>query len=339
MKTSPFSNKSFIDNSNRIAKIIYRFDAYRKLFVNALINKVPVKELLITQFPFQFNDLPKPPIVSIELTNYCNLKCNYCPSPLGLRSRGYMDGTTFQNLIASLKQNNISRLRMVGNGESTLHPEFSSYAKQIAKHVKFFTIVTNAQWKNLKIADTLLMTPFQMVGISIDGSNAVEYESSRIGGSYERLLRNLTYLKKQRDLLKSKTRINIRLMLRPSQVERQDDHMKFWKGYADSVMPQYITHIKETPLADDIFTPIQRSSHQIPKCSLIFKNLEIRWTGQVLLCGSSVYQNGNGGLELGNIKDLSITDLWNGHIMKTFRKGHRFENKSEIGMCKGCQGY
>ena len=340
MKISLYSKKGqLINNANRIAKIVDQFGAYRKLFANALINKVPIKELLITQFPFSFKDYHKPPIVSIELTNFCNLKCVYCPNPIGLRPRGYMSATTFQRLLISLEETKISRLRIVGNGENTLHPQFAKYAERLAKKCKFISMVSNGQWENINMPEILLSIPFNVIEISVDVGSAKEYENNRIGGNYERLIKNLEKLKKLKKRSNDKTQINIRLMIRPSQVDLKKKYMKFWKKYADTVMPQYVTQIKGTNYYTDIFIPTHRSLNAIPKCSLIFKNLEIRWTGQVLLCGSSVYQYCSGGLELGNINTDSIDALWNNEVIKKFRNGHRKKNYSEIEMCRSCQGY
>lgn len=338
--TSPFSKDGrLIDNANRIAKILYRVDAYRKIFSHAVSNGVPIKDMLITQFPFLFRDHPYPPTISVELTNYCDLKCVYCSSPLGLRPRGYMSDETFEHLLSSVKESKTARLRIVGNGEATLHPRFSEFMSELAKHVKFLSIVTNGQWKREKIGMSLLEAPFNVIEISIDGVNAEEYESSRVGGNYDRLISNLKALKTAKQQMRSKTQVNIRLMMRPSQIDYQQKYMTFWKEYADSVMPQYITQIKDTEYNTDVFISQHNVNSSIPKCSLIFKNVEVKWTGQVLLCGLSFYQHGDGGLELGNINEESLTSLWNCHIMRTFRHGHRHRKEEHISMCRGCQGY
>ncbi|MCA9148942.1 MAG: radical SAM protein [Planctomycetales bacterium] len=336
---SAFSNNGkTIDNANRIAKILYRVRAYRKIFAHAVLNGVPLKELLITQFPFHFKDHALPPIVSVELTNHCNLECVYCTSPLGLRPRGYMSDETLTSLESSLKESRVSRVRIVGNGEATLHPRFGDFMKRIAQHVKFMSIVTNGQWKDRKIGQSLVTTPFKVIEISIDGITAEEYESTRPGASFERLLDNLHQLRSDRQHGGSHTRINIRLMMRPSQMESQHEYMAFWEKYGDSVMPQYITRLQETSYMDS-FAPRHTENHTIPKCSMIFKNLEVKYDGQVLLCGQSYYQHGDGGLELGNISRDTLHSLWNSPIMKTYRDGHRKRNEAVISMCRGCQGY
>jgi MoaA/NifB/PqqE/SkfB family radical SAM enzyme len=326
------------DNSNRFARILYRYNSYRKIFFESAKKGVPILDLLRAQFPFHFSDSETPPIVAIEFTNYCNLKCPYCTSPLGLRERGYMSDNLFAKVINDLKKIKTNRIQLVGNGESTLHPNFEYFITELGKTGKYISIVTNGQWLNKEIPNQILNAKVDLIEISIDMGGKENYENSRINGKYEKLIENLIALKSLKESLNAKTIINIRLMVRPSQQNEYQTELKFWQQYADRVMPQYLTKINNTAYSTDLFTPLQSQNNTYPKCSMPFKHLEIKWTGEVLMCYYTQYQIGNKGLVIGNINSNSILELWNCKIMKQYREAHRKRINSNMPACKGCPG-
>lgn len=330
--------RPYFDDSNRVARILYRYSSYVKIFKNSLHKGVPLKDLLRAQFPFSFEDAAHPPIIALELTNYCNLKCPYCVSPLGVRDRGYMGMSLFKKVIDDLKEIKCNRIQLVGNGESTLHPQFGEIINELAKTKRYISIVTNGQWIKKDIAKLLVTAPVDLVEISVDAGGKEMYEKSRINGDYDKLINNLTQLKSLRNELKSKTIINIRLMVRPSQLKNYYTELQNWKQYADRVMPQYLTKVNNTAYEDDLFTPVQSVNKAFPKCSMPFKHIEIKWTGEVLMCYYTQHQIGAPGLVIGNVKDKTIYELWNCQIMKQYREAHRKRIENNMEVCKGCPG-
>lgn len=329
---------SYFDNSSRIARILYRLTSYSEIFRAAVKKGVPVSDLLRAHFPFVFTEASEPPIVSVEFTNHCNLKCIYCTNPLGQRERGFMSDQVFNRTLSDLLKMKPNRIQLVGNGESTLHPKFGEYVSKLAQTGNYLSLVTNGQWKDLIVAEQILKAPLDLVEISVDAGGKEKYEASRINGSFETLLFNLNILKTLKERLKAKTLINIRVMLRPSQKNSFQKEFSFWKKYADIVMPQYITKINNTEYADDVFIPAQNNSGDFPKCSMPFKHMEIKYTGEVLMCYYTLFQLGSPGLVIGNVQDSSINELWNCKIMKDYRNAHRKRITGKMPVCKACPG-
>ena len=85
-------------NTNRVNRIRHHLRLYAQTILSSL-GRVPVKELIRTQFPFWLRDSPTPPMLSVELTNRCNLRCGYCTNPTTLRPRGMMSEATFCRLV------------------------------------------------------------------------------------------------------------------------------------------------------------------------------------------------------------------------------------------------
>jgi MoaA/NifB/PqqE/SkfB family radical SAM enzyme len=332
-------NSPLFDNADRVARILYRLGAYRRLSWHMWRRGVPAREIFRTQLPLIEPKPHVPALVTVEFTNYCNLRCVYCTSPLGLRPRGFMPRETFERFLEGVRQLGVSRVRVVGNGEPTLHPEFTSFIRALSRTVPYVSVLTNGQWKYpTEIINAMLESPVSMVEISVDGSNKDGYEKSRLGGLFERLLENLTSLKTSKRTLRSQTITNLRLMLRPSERAVEKQLMAFWSNYADTVMPQYVVARKHLTHKEDVYTSAQFHNHSYPKCSAPFKSLEVTWDGNVPLCSLSAQQIGAPGLILGNVMTAMLGDLWNGNVMHQYREGHYKREASKMPICKGCTG-
>src|SRR5690242_19696298 len=124
------SNTPLFDNTKRIARIGYRARYYRKVGMSAA-RHIPMVTLLRSHFTFLLPEYSRPAHLTIELTNNCNLKCPYCTSPMNIRTKGYMSQETFALLVKQIMDFGIHRVRVVGNGEPTLHPKFPTIIREL----------------------------------------------------------------------------------------------------------------------------------------------------------------------------------------------------------------
>jgi MoaA/NifB/PqqE/SkfB family radical SAM enzyme len=300
---------------------------------------VPARDIVLSQFPYFAPDPFAPLNVTVEFTNYCNLQCVYCLSPLGLRPRGFLQRETLFKIAEGARQLGVRRIRVVGLGEPTLHPEFEPFIQELVAAAPYVSIVTNAHWKRPdETIRTLLEAPVSLVEISVDSANKADYEKSRLGGHFEQLLANLSLLRETRRTLRSRTIVNIRLMARPSERAIEQDLLAFWRRYADTVMPQYVLERKHLPYVEDVYRPAQFEDSSYPRCSLPFKELTINWNGDVPLCYLSAQQIGEPGLVVGNVQSHSLAEIWSANIMRQYREGHCSRDVSKMPMCKGCSG-
>jgi MoaA/NifB/PqqE/SkfB family radical SAM enzyme len=273
-------------------------------------------------------------MLSIELTNHCNLRCVYCPSPRKLRPQGFMDEVTFARLVEQIRDAHIPRVLLVGNGEATLHPKFAEYARRLRAVTPFLLLTTNWQKVDDALIDTVLKLPFDELDISVDGADAAAYESTRLGGDFARLRHNLERLWQRKQELKARTLVAVRVMLRPSEAARQREVMDYWRPVATVVSPQFVLNFRGD--LTDAYAPVVREES---RCIMTLKAFDVRWDGSVPLCSYSDIQTGNPlGLVLGNIRDSTLTALWNCPLMRQYRHGHRHRNPAMTPICKGCRG-
>src|SRR5262245_17207747 len=198
-------------NTDRVHRIRYLLPLYSRTILRSL-GRVPVKEWVRTQFPFWMRDAPTPPMVSVELTNHCNLRCPYCTNPTTLRPRGVMGEKIFRRLLDEVALGRIYSVAICGNGEPTLHPRFSEYVSQLSRSAPCVTLTTNWQRVTDEIAKSALRN-MREIYISVDGSTLSAYEARRLGGSFQRLLSNLERLRILKREIGSRTLIVVRVML------------------------------------------------------------------------------------------------------------------------------
>jgi len=331
---SPFNPLDYrqFDTTNRLAKIWYRARLYSKI-VLATRGRTPVTALVRKQFPMVLRDADAPPTLCIELTNYCNLACTYCSSPLKLRPQGFMQPATFNRMLQQITETRIGWVSIVGNGEPTLHRHFPEWIRQIARATKFVELTTNLQRADERLLRSIVEAPVNLVHVSVDGASKEEYERMRVGGHFERLLRNLRALKRLKEQTQSPALVDVRVLLLPAQREHEARILEFWRDFADVVSKQYVVNFDHGSQGyDSTYKPNAR-------CTLPFKILDVNWDGNVPMCTYSRMQTGNPqGLTLGNINQQTIAQMWNGPIIQQYRDGHRYQREELVPMCKGCSG-
>jgi MoaA/NifB/PqqE/SkfB family radical SAM enzyme len=326
-------NRKF-SNTNRLARVWY----LRRLYTNLVwrtLRRTSFRDTVRTQFPFVLKDAAVPPALSVELTNLCNVRCTYCTSPLKERPQGLMSPETFGNLIRQIEESGIRKVKLVGNGEPTIHPKFSEMIPQLVKAARFVTLTTNALALNETIIESILAAPVDVLHISVDGGTREEYERSRVGGKFDKLLQNLGLLRQMKRDRRAKTLVNVRVMLRPSQRSQEGALRQFWSLLSDVVSQQYVMDF--TGSDTDVY-PSADDHDACPRCTLPFKILDVRWNGDVPLCSYSQFQTGDKiGLLLGNLNQVSLAEMWNGERIKAYRAAQRQRNAAQMPVCKGCK--
>lgn len=324
------------DKESPLAEILFRWDAYSKLARHALSHGVTPQDLWRHRYAFHLPEPEKPTIVSLELTNICDLRCTYCPIVDGDgRRKGVMHEQTFAALLTGLAEMKIHRVHVRGWGEPTLHPQFPDFMRRLAQVVPFIDIVTNAQWRNDAVIDTLVETPVHRIDISVDVGGREHYEATRVRGDYQRLIKNLQTLRAKRDERRSKSMIIVRSMFRPSQVEAMQAERAEWAKYADAVMPAPVFRKSSRHAGGELYT-LTAASDTYPRCYFPFNELVVSWNGDVPLCDNLALGHDADEVRVGNVERHSLPAIWNGAALRRLRNAHKHGIDEDRPLCKGC---
>ncbi len=146
----------------------------------------------------------KPIAVSIEPTNSCNLHCPECPSGSGelTRPRGVMSMETFRSVINQLSPQ-LTYLTLYFQGEPFMNSMFHEMTKVARSKNVFVSSSTNGHFLTPEVARKTVESGLNRLIVSLDGTDQTAYESYRIGGSYEKVIKGITNLVEARKVLHS----------------------------------------------------------------------------------------------------------------------------------------
>ena len=145
-----------------------------------------------------------PPILFIEPTDICNLKCPLCPSGNGTlkRAKGYMSLSVFKKVIDESKDKT-SLLVLWNQGEPFLNKDFLEMVRYASDHKLFSLVSTNANI--MPDAEELVKSGLDSLIISIDGATQETYNKYRVNGDLETVISNVKKIVVAKRKLKSIT--------------------------------------------------------------------------------------------------------------------------------------
>lgn len=141
----------------------------------------------------------------IEVNSFCNLDCAFCNrkqlEDLGLREQKTLSVEEFRTVLEKFKDCNIDTIKLEGLSEPMFHPQFDECAKLLKEYFPkaFVIIATNLQYNIEKTPFKKTLEYIDMCYLSIDGIGEV-YEKARSGSRYDKLLKNLDWIKENIDL-------------------------------------------------------------------------------------------------------------------------------------------
>jgi MoaA/NifB/PqqE/SkfB family radical SAM enzyme len=315
-------------------RVCERPQLYARILTKAITSGGAL-DLLKSRFPFYFSDPTVPRSVGLELTNACNLRCPYCSAQTNAvkGKTGFMSDRTFSRLLSHLRQFRLHMLRVVGGGEPTLHPRYAEFATRLRGSANIVSLTTNGQlFSERNVSQTVCA--FDIVEISVDGKEAKEYEQNRVGGSYQKLLRNIDLLRSAAARHRSRMLLHIRIMFKPRDRERVKELRGFWQRYGDAVSVQPL--IERAGMVTDLYRAEAKPIFR--QCEYPFKAMGISWNGDVPLCSvvEEVLRTSDGGLVLGNVNKEPLLKIWRGDLLRQYRKAHRNGCPSKAPCCGNC---
>lgn len=278
---------------------------------------------------------PRIPLYFIEVTNTCNLNCDFCPRNDLSRGTGFMEFNLFKLVIERIKETGTRYVNLNRFGESLTHPQFMDmlrYAKN--QEINNIGLVTNGQLLTTDVVEQIVDADIDRVNISLDTLDKTKYENTRKGARLEKTLKGIDYLIQYRNKVGTKSpKIGIFSVLVTDDFEQMQRVFQTYKDRADFVefrpIAQYGSsqRLKELP-------HIKTTKVNIMTCIQPWQRLNIYYNGDVNPCCGDV----DGELVLGNIKDYSIKELWYGKEINRIRKLLTKKVLDALPVCLSCDG-
>lgn len=273
--------------------------------------------------------------LQIEPTNHCNLDCISCASSASSRKYGYMDLALFREIIDDASKMGVKMVRLWLLGEPMLHPrivDMIGYVKQKGLQVR---LTTNGMSFDSERIESILQS-------GVDSGDRVIF--SVLGYSkevHERIMRGVNHSKVIKNIhdfiaLRKKHRHNgpvvetIFYVMPENEMERQQ-FSTYWRSVVDHVRISGISkQFAEFGNATNSPRPVRKAT-----CSHLWDRMIIFWNGDVPLCIGDV----DGSYCLGNVKELSLSEIWNCEALMSLRKSHQEKRFGELPLCSSCDWY
>ncbi len=351
-KVYEINNKRKINNYN--AKIINKiYKSYLKFIDKKLLlddemilrkheieefKRLPFENIhryLVYRYRFNINSRLKivekyPPCVQIELTSICNYRCVMCyqaDKTFSNRSNGFMGHMkfdTFKKCIDEL-EGNIDAITFASRGEPTLNQEFEKMLKYCEGKFIAMKLNTNASMLDEKLIHSILSSDLQTIVFSIDAKDKVEYEKIRVNGKFDKIIKNLELFNNIRNNSYNRNDKIVRISgVKINNDQSIDEMKKQWGDIADIVaFTNYIPwESSYENSVNDIETP----------CSELWSRLFVWQDGKVNPCDYDYKST----LSKWNIKDLSISEIWNSEYYNYLRYLHKKNLRNKIEPCRRC---
>ena len=296
--------------------------------------KCGLQNFLSSPFAFSF-----PPVIHVEPTNMCNLKCKLCPTGDNLitREKGYMKKETFFKILDDLGDYLITAI-LYGWGEPLLHKDFPDFVRACTERNICTTTSTNGQFiQSLEEALSLVDAGLTGINIAIDGSSDEIYKNTfRSAGEFEKIKKCASFMAEAKRIRNKKTPCtNLRIVVTGQNRHDIPDVEKLarelnadiftCKKLINQSCSEYFTH----------YTPDSKENKPLNKktfrCIFPFREPKIFWDGTVVGCDIDY----NVELPFGKIGEKKFKDIWNSQNALKLRKAV-LEKKSYPDFCHRC---
>jgi len=155
------------------------------------------------------------PNIFIEITNYCNMGCSFCPSPILERPRLFMDENLFYKIIDEIKKEKITdTVYFHLMGEPLLHPkvfDFMKYTFNNGFKIILVSNISSIRTRRMEIRSILQYVNYLVISLqSFDEESFKEKKTEKISfEEYIDLIKNVISTKYANNF---KVRISIQII-------------------------------------------------------------------------------------------------------------------------------
>lgn len=268
----------------------------------------------------------------IEATSVCNLRCVMCPNKdLKKEEKGFMDFGLFRKIIDEAR-GFVFDVNLIHRGEGLLHPEFDRmvrHAHEAGVTTKFHT---NATLLDEARSRALIAAGLDQISFSFDGYDRQTYESIRVNADFEKTLGNVVrFLEIKRELGSAKPYAILELINFPDRYKADDRRRKRAFLSRFHGLPLDRVEVKELHNWAGEIKAKERSKKFVP-CTFLWQALVIFWDGSVLPCT----QDFHGCYALGNVREESLAQVWNGDRMIGLREKMLRRDIGDLETCSQC---
>jgi radical SAM protein with 4Fe4S-binding SPASM domain len=278
-----------------------------------------------------------PPEIWIENTNHCNAACVMCPRDTHTRDKGIMDFDLYSRLMKEISLHNgeVKRVHMHNFGEPLLDKRIFDRVKMAKESgVECVYFVTNASLLNKGNSKSLINSGLDELKISFYGVDKESYNSTMKNLDFDETLKNVLDFFTIRSQMKA-TNPKVVLQFLPkeeSALELQSKWLALFKNVIDESIGDSlrISYLQNFGDGREYISTNNKTVQNV--CQHPWREMVILQNGNVAPCCFDY----NGTINLGSVKDSSISEIWNGHKYAEMRKDFSKLDYQKYIVCTKC---
>lgn len=331
---------------NAVFEAVRNSPLVKKLFYKSLMTPIFTKNPIYSNLYYlnvrQKADAleRKPPFcVQIENSSCCNMSCIFCAHESMARKQSCMDASLYRHIIDQCAELEVFQVHLGGYGEPLMDKEYVSKVRYVkSKGIKRVFSVTNGVLLKEEISRNIIEAGLDYLGISIDAATNQTYgRIHRIIGSgrplylYDQVHENVETLVRLKKEMGSQTPL-IQVRFKDFEANRGEMPV-FIKKYSKLVDQINIyQNVTKWPGSDINNNLPRRISLLYFPCYNLWSSMNVCSNGKVSLC----VQDYDCRIEVGDLKEQSLMDIWSGTRMQEVRKLHLKKRFDEVLVCRDC---
>jgi radical SAM protein with 4Fe4S-binding SPASM domain len=271
-----------------------------------------------------------PPLLQIEPASICNYRCVFCyqtDTVFTKRSEGHMGMMSldlFKRLIDQT-QGRCEAVTLASRGEPLINPHINDMLEYAAGKFLAMKMNTNAWYLDETKCHAILQSGLNTLVFSADAASEPQYSQFRVGGTLERILKNITLFRE----IRMKHYPNARLLTRVSGVQvpgtpNLDQMENFWGELVDQV-----AFVNYNPWENTYEQPVNTIE---TACSDLWRRMFVWWDGRVNPCDVDYKST----LSVGTAANTELGDLWRSDAYTKLREKHLDRQRSRCFPCQRC---
>lgn len=282
-----------------------------------------------------------PKMLVVELTNRCNLNCPFCLAGLQNQLRaaehnllprgfGFIDFRLYEKIVKDAAEFGIKKMQLHFQGESLLHKQFPDMVALAKQYGMWTQVFTNGLLLTEKYINRIIQSGLDIMRFSVDGASKETYELNRIGGNFNRVLKNMKLMAEH--ARETGTQVEWQFIV----MSNNEHELHKARELANEIGIPFIikTFAESVPELVPCNPKYQRNLQPKP-CTDIYRTIAAFWNGDVVPCCYDL----EGKEIMGNLKEQTLSEIWSNPKYTAFRysvDNAQRDPEREPELCKSC---
>jgi len=302
------------------------------------INRLPDAALpLYLFYRYRYETFPQrkvlddfPPCIQVEPTSVCNYRCVFCyqiDDDFTKKNSGHMGMMSLETFkrIVDEAAGRCEAVTLASRGEPLICPKIEEMLKYASGKFLALKLNTNAWFLDEAKSHAILQADMNTVVFSADAASEPTYSQFRVGGTLDRVVKNIRRFREIQAKHYSKSRTITRVSgVQIPGTPDLDEMEKFWGDLVDQV-----AFVKYNPWENTYEQPVNRIA---TACSDLWRRMFVWWDGIVNPCDVDYKST----LAVGNVGKRGLSDLWRSEGYMRLRGRHLQKQRSQCAPCNRC---